>query len=277
MISLLVQLAICFAIANTLKCCKGDLDDVTNWKVTDSCTRVSCANGVDKCFITKTVSGNPAEVSYTMGCMPAAQLGDCKDAGTHCCDDADGCNWLHLGEDKEACQSQVTAAKTECQGKNANIHGCMAKVTEARMCNQARHCHTCANLDAAYFDTWNFAGTCPLSQCGSGQRCFITKTPGNKVSYQMGCKAVGHDDANTKYCDTDGCNNGLDVGAVRNACQAKVNAAKSTCNNVYDVLHGCMAKVISARACNQGVWGMRGGLGLPLMIAISMIVLVILQ
>ncbi|XP_054618704.1 uncharacterized protein LOC129172710 isoform X2 [Dunckerocampus dactyliophorus] len=274
MIPLLVQLAICFAIGSTLKCCSVniDKDQVEAWSFAASCTNPQSCGSADKCFITKNVANG--EVSYTVGCKTGAQIADCAKVETHCCDDADGCNWIHPGKEKDACTKQVDEVKGACKDTPNTIKDCMDKVAAARKCISDNTLKCCSvNINKDDVEGWSFAANCTNKvDCDKVN---------NDVSYTVGCKTkaqIAEDCAKVEtHCcdDADGCN-WIHPGEGKK-CESQVNAVKTACKDTTNTnIKDCMDKVTAARKCTSGVGGLHGGLGLPLVLAISVIVLVVL-
>ncbi|XP_054643631.1 uncharacterized protein LOC129187880 [Dunckerocampus dactyliophorus] len=145
------------------------------------------------------------------------------------------------------------------------IPRCSSKTTPG----SAIKCYQC-NLEVSYFSSWDWSAQCKLTDCPAGEQCSITK---DQSAYQVGCKAGCKEDANTKCCDADGCNNWLNVGEDADAWK-KVEAIKAACspssNDPKDCLNAIDPNLIS------GGGGLAGALGLPLVLAISVIVLVVL-
>ncbi|XP_054654976.1 extracellular matrix protein A-like [Dunckerocampus dactyliophorus] len=255
------------AISSTksLKCysCSTDLGadyfTPTSWDLTTKCplSTNDCPAG-DQCSITK-VSG---AVTYKMGCKPACEDND----DTKCCD-SDGCNnWLDVADANDR-----NDVKTVCNEANNNVKKCVEAVIKTK----TPKCYSCsAPLGVNYFTPsgWDWSAQCTLTPCGKGQQCSITKDSG-AGTYQVGCKATDDcKDANTKCCDADGCNNWLDVSKDADAWK-KVEAIKDACSPSNKDLKACL-KAIDPTISGGG--GLAGGLGLPLVLAISVIVLVVL-
>ncbi|XP_054646239.1 uncharacterized protein LOC129189026 [Dunckerocampus dactyliophorus] len=170
--------------------------------------------------------------------------------------------------------NQVNEAKTTC---SSNLNTCLAKIANAKQCNEDLHCHSC-NLDTNDFDNWDFAATCAPTKCTNGKQCVITKTPGvSSATYAVGCSTDVQCNANTQMCcSTDNCNNWLNMTNVNKTLQA-FQTAKATCSNPTKLPKDCVDQITEAKkAQTSGVGGLRGGLGLPLITAISVIVLVVL-
>ncbi|XP_054654977.1 uncharacterized protein LOC129194088 [Dunckerocampus dactyliophorus] len=245
----------------TINCYQCDLEEnfFTNWDWTTKCTPTPCKAG-QQCSITK-VSRDA--VSYKMECKPA-----CKDGtNTKCCD-SDGCNnWLGM-----AATTQQAAVRTACTKVNNDLKECLDAIK-----TKTPSCYSCSGpLGADYFTSWDWSAQCTLTPCNAGDQCSVTKVSG-AGTYQVGCKAKAacdSDDANTKCCNTDGCNKWLDVGEDADAWK-KVEAIKAACSPSSNDPKDCL-KAIDPNLISGGGGGLAGALGLPLVLAISVIVLVVL-
>ncbi|XP_054650466.1 uncharacterized protein LOC129191283 isoform X1 [Dunckerocampus dactyliophorus] len=256
MILLLVQLATCCAIGSAIKCyqCNLGASYFTRWDWSAKCTLTPCPAG-EQCFITK----DQSQVTYKMGCKA-----DCEDDDyTKCCD-SDGCNnWLDVADDA----NQRTAVSTACNKANNDVKQCLDAIIKTK----TPSCYSCSDpLGANYFTSWDWSAQCTLTPCKAGDQCSITKVSG---AYQVGCKTGCKDDANTKCCDANGCNNWLNVGEDANPWK-KVEAIKAACSPSSNDPKDCL-KAIDPNLISGG-GGLAGALGLPLVLAISVIVLVVL-
>ncbi|XP_054656772.1 protein psiL-like [Dunckerocampus dactyliophorus] len=258
---------------NTLSCysCSTPLGEdyftPDTWDLSTKCPLIQCAAG-QQCSITKV--SDAGQVSYQVGCKAKT---DCTNAvtnnddNTKCCD-THGCNnWLNMAD-----ANQHSAVKTDCTADTSSktLKDCMDAVIKAK----PPSCYSCsAPLGANYFTSWDWSAKCTLTTCpNAGDQCSITKVSG---AYQVGCKTKAAcdsaaNDANTKCCDTHGCNNWLDVAADA---WKKAEAIKDACSPSSKDLKACLEAIDPTIS---GGGGLAGGLGLPWVLAISVIVLVVL-
>ncbi|XP_054652910.1 uncharacterized protein LOC129192674 [Dunckerocampus dactyliophorus] len=249
----------------TLKCYScptplgSDYFTLDKWDLSAKCTLTQCAAG-EQCFVTKDSGAG----TYQVGCKANCE----GDANTKCCD-SDGCNnWLDVADAK-----QQPAVKTECTNDNTKT---LKQCVDAIIKTKTPKCYSCSpDIGANYFSNdWNWADTCKLTSnpCPAEEQCSITKVSG---TYQVGCKGACEEDANTKCCDANGCNNWLDEAA---AAWKKVEAIKAACNSSSNNVKDCLDAIDPTWKANvtSGGGGLAGALGLPLVLAISVIVLVVL-
>ncbi|XP_054630088.1 uncharacterized protein LOC129180073 isoform X2 [Dunckerocampus dactyliophorus] len=238
----------------TISCYQCDLGEnyLTEWSNACSSKLTQCPNAGDQCSVTK----GSGQVSYKVGCKAPCT----DDDDTKCCN-SDGCNnWLDVAD-----TNQHSTVKSAC---NNNVKQCLDAIIKAKTIS----CYQC-DLEEDYLTSWDWSAKCSPTTCNAGEQCSVTKVKGSgKVTYKMGCKDGCKEDDNTKCCNTDGCNNWLDVSKDADAWK-KLEDIKDACSPSSKDLKGCL-KAIDPTISGGG--GLAGGLGLPLVLAISVIVLVVL-
>ncbi|XP_054646304.1 uncharacterized protein LOC129189054 [Dunckerocampus dactyliophorus] len=240
MILLLVQLATCCAVGSAINCyqCKLEVDYFSSWDWTPCSSNLNPCPAGDQCSVTQEKDQSSGKVSYKMECKA-----DCKgDANTKCCN-TDGCNkWLDVAD--APAWKKLEVIKAGCSISQKDLKGCVEAISSSKTLK----CYQC-DLGADYFSSWDWTTKCKLTPCNAGEQCFITKDQ-NQVSYKMGCKAPCTDGADTKCCNSDGCNNWLDV--ADDGANHRTTVSTECAKTLTKCLDAIKTKTIKCYQCELG-------------------------